>query len=181
MNYIKHLTGFFEKIKSDPDINPSAISIYMAIFQIWNHNRFQSPIYATRDELMYASKISSTATYHKCIKLLEQKEYIIYTPSYSSYTRTSIIIVPLENYIKTLSKRVQKINESQSKIEKGIEQLTKQPNDQPAKQGLEQPREPLYNIYNNKHIKTLNKHNKTSNNKLFDNACTTKNEKEFLR
>ncbi len=88
--------------------------------------------------------------------------------------------MPLENYIKTSSKRVQKINESHSNIEKGIEQLTKQPNDQPSKQGLEQPREPLYNIYNNKHIKTLNKHNKTSNNKLFDNACTKKNEKEFL-
>lgn len=161
-------------------MNPPAISVYMAIFQIWNHNRFKSPIYATRDELMYASKISSTATYHKCIKLLVQKEYIEYTPSYSSYTRTSIIIHALDNYTKSNAKQVQKLNPTHSKSKKDTEQGNEQPTKQLLEQGREQPREPLYNIDNNKHIKTIYKHNKTANNKLFDSAHEQKNEREKI-
>ena len=38
MNYIKHLTGFFEKVGADFDLNPTHISLYMAIFQLWNQN-----------------------------------------------------------------------------------------------------------------------------------------------
>jgi SOS-response transcriptional repressor LexA len=172
MNYIKHLTGFFEKIKYDNEINPSVISVYIAIFQIWNQNRFKSPINASRDEIMFASKINSTATYHKCIKILEEKGYIIYTPSFSSYTRTSIEILALDDFLKPKTKPVQIVNNIRLKNEKGTEQ--------PLEQGREQPRERLYNIYNNKHIKTINKHSKQSNKKLFDHTSTEKKEQEYF-
>ncbi|RVU91557.1 transcriptional regulator [Flavobacterium columnare] len=171
MNYIKHLSGFFEKIKFEDQINPSVISVYLAIFQIWNHNRFKSPIHASREEIMLASKISSTATYHKCIKILEEKEFINYTPSYSSYTRTEIEIIPLENVLNPSKKGVQKLNNSISKNEKPIDQPTNQP--------PEQPLELLYSIYNNKHIKTLNKHCKQSNVFAFDQSSEPKNEQEI--
>ena len=167
MNCIKHLSGFFEKIKFDDQINPSVISVYLAIFQIWNHNRFKSPIHASREEIMLASKISSTATYHKCIKILEEKQFIIYTPSYSSYTRTEIEIIPLENVLNPSKKGVQKLNNSISKNEKPIDQPTKQ------------PLERLYSIYNNKHIKTLNKHSKQSNVFAFDQSSEPKMNKKF--
>lgn len=170
MNYIKHLTGFFEKIKHDDEVNPSVISVYIAIFQIWNQNRFSPSIYATRDEIMRASKISSTATYHKCIKILEEKEYIVYSPSFSSYTRTSIQILPLDDFLKPKAKRIQNSNNKISKNEKE--------NKQPLEQGREQPLEPLYSIYNNKHIKTENKHSKQSIKNLFDHTSTQKSEQE---
>ena len=57
MNYIKHLTGFFDKIVQDFDLNPTHISLYLALFQFWNLNRFQNPISITRDEVMRISKI----------------------------------------------------------------------------------------------------------------------------
>ena len=77
MNYIKHLTGFFEKVSIDFELNPTHISLYMAVFQLWNQNRFQNPIGISRDELMRISKISSTATFHKCIKELSNHNLCI--------------------------------------------------------------------------------------------------------
>jgi hypothetical protein len=56
MNYIKHLTGFFEQIINDYDLNPTHISLYIALFQQWNLNRFENPISITREEVMRVSK-----------------------------------------------------------------------------------------------------------------------------
>jgi hypothetical protein len=81
MNYIKHLTGFFNRVSEDWTLNPTHVSLYIALFHYWNINRFQNPISLTRDEVMRISKISSKATYHKCIKDLDNKGYIKYEPS----------------------------------------------------------------------------------------------------
>jgi replication initiation and membrane attachment protein DnaB len=81
MNYIKHLTGFFEKVAVDKALNPTHVSLYMSLFQFWNCNRFKNPISISRDELMRISKISSKATYHKCLKNLHSLGYIKYEPS----------------------------------------------------------------------------------------------------
>ena len=81
MNYIKHLSGFFDLVSEDWTLNPTHVSLYIALFHYWNINRFQNPISLTRDEVMRISKISSKATYHKCIKDLDNKGYIKYEPS----------------------------------------------------------------------------------------------------
>ena len=62
MNYIKHLTGFFIRIASEETIYPTHISLYLALFQSWNVNRFKNPISICRDEMMKASRIASKAT-----------------------------------------------------------------------------------------------------------------------
>lgn len=82
MNYIRHLTAFFHMIAMDDRLNPTHVSLYMALFQSWNVNRFQNPISISRSEMMKLSKISANATYHKCIKDLEQFGYLEYIPSY---------------------------------------------------------------------------------------------------
>lgn len=105
MNYIKHLSGFFEKVSSDFDLNPTHISLYMSIFQLWNQNRFQSPICISRDELMRISKISSTATYHKCLRELSEKEYVKYMPSYNPFKGSLLEVVNLDFYTKPIQKR----------------------------------------------------------------------------
>lgn len=102
MNYIKHLTGFFEKVVLDYDFNPTHISLYISMFQAWNKNRFANPISISRDELMQISKISSKATYHKCIKELVEKGYIIYTPSYNPYKSSTVEITDLSHYTKPM-------------------------------------------------------------------------------
>jgi hypothetical protein len=83
MNYISLLTRFFTRVAADTKINPPHISMYMALFQLWNRNKFRSPIAISRSDLMAISKISSYATYHKCIKQLHNFGYIRYSPSYN--------------------------------------------------------------------------------------------------
>ena len=92
MNYIKHLTGFFERVTQDKTLNPTHVSLYIALFQFWNCNRFKNPISISRDEVMRISKISSKATYHKCLKNLHALGYIKYEPSYNPFRGSHVIM-----------------------------------------------------------------------------------------
>ena len=92
MNYIKHLTGFFEKVVLDKNLNPTHVSLYIALFQFWNCNRFRNPISISRDEVMRISKISSKATYHKCMKNLHQSGYIDYQPSFNPFRGSHVVL-----------------------------------------------------------------------------------------
>ena len=82
MNYIRHLTSFFDRAAKDYRLNPTHISLYMSIFQLWNVNRFKNPISLSRSEVMELSKVCSKTTYHKCMKELQQLGYLRYDPSY---------------------------------------------------------------------------------------------------
>ena len=92
MNYIKLLTGFFQKVSEDDRLNPTHISMYVSLFQLWNANRFKNPISISRSLVMHVCKISSTATYHKCIKELHQFGYLTYTPSYNPYKGSLVLL-----------------------------------------------------------------------------------------
>ncbi len=105
MNYIKHLTGFFDRIIQDRSLNPTHISLYVALFQFWNVNRFKNPISITRDEVMRICKISSKATYHKCMRDLNDKNYIKYEPSYNPYKGSMVILFDFSDFLKPVQKR----------------------------------------------------------------------------
>ena len=85
MNYIYHLTGFFWNVSRDYRLNPTHISLYMALFQQWNLHRFRNPISITREEVMATSRIHSRVTYHKCLRELHAWGYLHYMPSYNHY------------------------------------------------------------------------------------------------
>ena len=108
MNYIKHLTGFFEKVALDRTLNPTHISLYIALFQFWNCNRFKNPISISRDEVMRISKISSKATYHKCLKNLHSLGYINYQPSYNPFRGSHVILFNFSEDLKPFSKSERK-------------------------------------------------------------------------
>jgi len=108
MNYIRHLTGFFDKVTDDRSLNPTHISLYIALFQFWNCNRFRNPISISRDEIMRISKISSKATYHKCLKELHSKEYIKYEPSFNPYKGSHVWLIDFADTLKPLGKAEQK-------------------------------------------------------------------------
>jgi len=95
MNYIRHLTGFFDRVAIEDRMNPSHISLYMALFQFWNLNRFASPISISREEMMRQSKIRSTATYHKAMKDLDQFGLIRYKPSRNPFRRSEVDLINL--------------------------------------------------------------------------------------
>jgi hypothetical protein len=90
MNYIKLLNAAFEKFYFDDRLNPTHISLYMALFQEWNSSRFMDEFYVNRRELMRASKIGSKSTYHRCIVELDTWQYLSYFPSNNPYKGSKI-------------------------------------------------------------------------------------------
>jgi len=96
MNYIRHLNAFFSFINTDTRLSASHVSLYMALFQYWNFNRFQNPFPIYRDNMMRQSKIGSKNTYHKCIKELHEAKYIYYHPSPSKFLPVKVSLARLD-------------------------------------------------------------------------------------
>src|SRR5690554_3613914 len=90
VNYIHHMENTLVKFGNDQRVTPWHISLYLALFQIWNGTRFKKEINIRRDELMHLSKIGSTNTYSKCLKQLSEWKYIKYTPSKSRFKSSKV-------------------------------------------------------------------------------------------
>ena len=90
VNYITHLNTVFQQFLDDNRLNPTHISLYMALFQVWNSTRFPEEFFVIRDEIMQQSKIGSKSTYHRCLKQLHNYGYIEYTPSHNPYRGSKI-------------------------------------------------------------------------------------------
>ena len=90
MNYIKHLNAVFLQFSKDNRLNPSHISLYIGLFQIWNYNRFPEEFYINREQVMECSKIGSKTTYHRCIRELDCWKYLIYNPSHNPFKGSRI-------------------------------------------------------------------------------------------
>lgn len=90
MNYIKQLNAAFQIIVEDSRLNPTHVSLYMALFQIWNITRFAEVFYINRQEVMQLSKIGSKSTYHRCLTDLNNWKYIEYIPSHNMYKGSEV-------------------------------------------------------------------------------------------
>lgn len=84
MREVKELTRFYQAIQHDARVGPSHISLYMALFQLYNLNSFNNPVNISRKEVMGIAKIRGFATFHKCICDLSEFGYIQYFPSYNT-------------------------------------------------------------------------------------------------
>ncbi|WP_297986090.1 MULTISPECIES: transcriptional regulator [Epilithonimonas] len=168
MNYIRHLTGFYDRIQEDDRLNPTHISLYLALFQFWNLNHFRNPISISRNEMMKLSKISAYGTYHKCIKELHQFGYIDYLPSFNPYKGSLVHLFNFgdldkigdeENFIQnqksTHSKNeresIQKSDNRRVKKQTGSEQAMNS-NDTKIDTGYEQALIPSKNLSNYKNF-----------------------------
>ncbi|MGB5383161.1 MAG: hypothetical protein WBN19_04880 [Lutimonas sp.] len=96
INYIKHLNGVFQLFAKDARLNPSHISLYMALFQLWNFNRFPDVFFIHRAEVMQLSKIGSQGTYHKCIRELDYWSYLKYLPSHNHFRGSRVRLFNFE-------------------------------------------------------------------------------------
>ncbi len=90
MNYIKLLNAAFERFYFDDRLNPTHISLYMALFQEWNSSRFADEFYVNRRDLMRVAKIGSKSTYHRCVTELDAWSYLSYFPSNNPYKGSKI-------------------------------------------------------------------------------------------
>jgi hypothetical protein len=168
MNYIKHLTGFFVRIAMDERLNPTHVSAYMALFQFWNINRFENPVYISRGEMMKVSKINANATYHKVINELQKFGYISYKPSYNPFKGSAVYLVNLESEsdhemnsyrTKNKSSTRQAVNGYHAKIETSSEPIT-------------EPYINNTNILNSKHCKQHKQNETDDTSSNFDGANT---------
>jgi hypothetical protein len=97
MEQFRQLSGFYQAIVQDNRIGATHICLYMALFRLWSLNQFKNPVAVRRDEVMPVAKICSKATYHKCIKELEQYGYIRYYPSRNAVCKSSVFIDDLQH------------------------------------------------------------------------------------
>jgi hypothetical protein len=96
MNYIKHLNAVFLQFSKDNRLNPSHISLYIGLFQIWNYSRFPEEFYINREEVMEFSKIGSKSTYHRCIRELDSWKYLMYKPSHNPFKGSRVLLFQFE-------------------------------------------------------------------------------------
>ncbi|MEN0056831.1 MAG: hypothetical protein AAGC65_24345 [Mucilaginibacter sp.] len=79
------LAGYSKLLKRmsmDGRLNTTHVGLFSALFVQWQRAGFKNPFSVTRKTLMAFSQIASIATYHKCIKGLDDYGYIRYKPSY---------------------------------------------------------------------------------------------------
>ena len=101
MNYIRHLNGFFMRMSEDQRMTSLHISLYMALFQVWNLNRFQNPFTIVRDEMMQLSRIGSVNTYARCIKQLQEWGYIRYVHTSNMYVGSLVTCISFDTATDT--------------------------------------------------------------------------------
>lgn len=92
VNYIRHLNAVMERFAEDDRLNPSHISLYLALFQLWNISHFPHTISVSREETMHLSKIGSRTTYLKCMNELTTFGYIQYQPSHNPFKGSKVML-----------------------------------------------------------------------------------------
>ena len=185
MNYIKHLTGFFNKISNENAINPTHISLYLALFQCWNVNRFKNPTGISREEIMKASKINSKATYHKCMKELQALGFMEYVPTFNPHSCSNVIMINFSEVLNNKSK-FEPLSSSKNKpvqnlTNSKIEQVVKQVNNDKvlinnnlnSNKNSKKTSKPVQNITrlkNEQHIELVDEQVYIDNNKTYTNT-----------
>jgi hypothetical protein len=71
-----------KQMAKDQRLMATHVSLFTALFIQWQRSGFHSHFAVTRKVLMAYSKIASIATYHKCIRQLDEFGYIRYQPSF---------------------------------------------------------------------------------------------------
>ncbi|MBS0027674.1 hypothetical protein ACTJJ0_03330 [Chitinophaga sp. 22321] len=99
INYIRHLNAFFAQARKDDRLHAHHMSLYMALFQVWNQYRFQNPFPVLREEVMSLSRIGSRSTYVGCLKHLHACQYIVYQPAKHPYAPSLITILSLTDFV----------------------------------------------------------------------------------
>lgn len=82
MSAAQHLSRLFYCFSEDARITAWHLSLYMAIYFLWQSAGMKKSINVSRRKLMKLSRIQSNITYHKCVSQLQDYGYIRYTPSY---------------------------------------------------------------------------------------------------
>lgn len=93
MYHLHHLNTFFLQMQKEQRLTAMHISLYTALFHLWNYHRFQMPFQVSREHLMQISGIGSRNTYAKCLRELHQYGYILYYKAGRKYQKAQVSLV----------------------------------------------------------------------------------------
>lgn len=79
---LKKLENYVSRLIQEKGLQPSRVSVFMAILHLWREQKHQNPFNITRKKVMKHSGIKSIVTYHKCISELNDRGMLEYQPSY---------------------------------------------------------------------------------------------------
>ncbi|MEN7551838.1 hypothetical protein AAG747_28235 [Rapidithrix thailandica] len=119
MNFIRHFNAVVEKLSADERLHNTHVSLYFALFALWNRHRFQNPLSVNRSELMTLSKIGSKNTYHKCMKALDAYGYLHYQPSRSALKGSRVYMQEFTNTLKQTQEETGYKNGTSTKYKSG--------------------------------------------------------------
>ncbi|HCY42770.1 MAG TPA: hypothetical protein DHV48_15710, partial [Prolixibacteraceae bacterium] len=103
MNYIRHMNGFFGRLTEDKRMSSYHISLYFALFQQWNADRFGEQFVISRTEIMELSRLGSVNTYARCMKELSEWGYINYIPSSNLHIGSRVSCIRFDTASDTTS------------------------------------------------------------------------------
>lgn len=87
------LIHYIHRLVSDSRLKPVHLLLSIAICDMWANYEFIRSYQVSRRALMKASRIRSTATYHKAIQELQTFGYVKYYPSYHPAKGSRIEII----------------------------------------------------------------------------------------
>lgn len=98
MNPNTLLYNFYTSVVQEATVGSSHISLYMALYLLWSRNNCASPILIKRHEVMRLAKIGSSATYHKCLKVLIEIGCVVYQPSSNPALKSKVYLIRRDKY-----------------------------------------------------------------------------------
>ena len=96
INYIRHITAFYALVHEHEYLRSNDISLYMALFQLWNLQRFPVSLEVDKTQAIKLSKIGSKATYVLCLKRLHKFGFLTYQPSAGPFLHSVVKMVSLD-------------------------------------------------------------------------------------
>jgi hypothetical protein len=84
---------WIRRMSQDNRLLATHVSLFSGLFACYQRSGFENPFPVNRRTLMAYGKIASIATYHKCIRELDEFGYIRYQPSFHP-TKGSLVYWP---------------------------------------------------------------------------------------
>lgn len=93
VNYVAHHRSVYFKMSEDDRLSPYHLSVYNALFMLWNECGFADKLSINRNDVMRLSKIGNQNTYTKVLKQLNDYGYILYEPSFNPLKGSLVTII----------------------------------------------------------------------------------------
>lgn len=96
INFIRHLNAFYTLVHEHERLRANDISLYLALFQLWNLEHFPVSLIIDRSSAVKLCKIGSLHTYTRCLKRLHKFGFLNYESPEGIFSRGVIKMLPLE-------------------------------------------------------------------------------------